>query len=129
MPARRFILFACPVFAAFAWPAGAGAVLPEMTGKIGTLPHGRYLCELPGDAAGPASVPVDGAWFDVINGSSYVSETGKGTYLRMGKNVVFTRGPMRGALFRLSGPRVLQRTNLEGPLARMRCVRSGPAAD
>ena len=67
-------------------------------GPIGTLPLGRYLCELPGDAAGPASRPIDKAWFDVTNGSSYRAATGKGTYLLRGGEVVFTRGPMRGAV-------------------------------
>jgi hypothetical protein len=96
-------------------------------GLLGTLPHGRYLCELPGDAIGPASRPLTGAWFDVVNASSYASESGKGTYLRTGMAVTFTTGPMRGARFELASPKVLRRTNLEGPLAAMRCVRSGPA--
>lgn len=96
-------------------------------GPLGTLPLGRYLCELPGDASGPASRPVDKAWFDVITGSSYAAASGGGTYLLTGNDVVFTRGPMRGARFVRAGPKVLQRTNLEGEFARMRCVRTRAA--
>lgn len=97
-------------------------------GDLGTLPTGRYLCELPGDAAGLASRPVDGHWFDVVNASRYVSDGGDGTYLLTGKSVVFTRGPMRGARFEWNGMRALKRTDLAGELARLRCVRTGRGA-
>jgi len=97
-------------------------------GELGTLPTGRYLCEVPGDAAGLASRPVDGHWFDVVNASRYVSEGGDGTYLLTGKSVVFTRGPMRGARFAWNGMRALKRTDLSGDLAKMRCVRTGRGA-
>ncbi|TCJ39325.1 elongation factor P [Parafrankia sp. BMG5.11] len=103
--------------------AGFGTAAHE--GKLGTLPHGRYVCELPGDAAGLASRPVDKAWFEITNASTYVAETGKGTYLLSGDDVVFTRGPMRGARFERVSPKRLQRTNLEGEFAKMRCVRTG----
>jgi hypothetical protein len=106
--------------------AGTGSAA-HAEGKLGTLPHGRYLCELPGDASGLASRPVDKAWFDITNASTYVAETGKGTYLLSGDEVVFTRGPMRGARFERVSPKRLQRTNLEGEFARMRCVRTGSA--
>jgi hypothetical protein len=94
-------------------------------GSLGTLPTGRYLCELPGDAAGPASRPVAGAWFDITNASSYVTEGGNGTYLLTGENVVFTRGPLRGATFERTGARALKRTDIGGPYAKLRCVRTG----
>lgn len=96
-------------------------------GPLGTLPLGRYLCELPGDAAGPASRPVAGAWFDIINASSYVAEGGDGTYLLTGDDMVFTRGPMRGARFERSGVRALKRLDLTGELAKMRCIKTGRA--
>ena len=96
-------------------------------GELGTLPLGRYLCELPGDAGGPASVPVDGAWFDIVNASSYDAEGGSGTYLLAGKRIVFTRGPMKGAEFERVSSRRLDRTDLDGELSRLRCVRTGRA--
>ena len=39
-------------------------------GRLGTLESGRYLCEVPGDAAGLASIPLKDMWYDVINASS-----------------------------------------------------------
>ena len=114
----RFLILAAVLCAA---PAQA-------QGDLGTLPAGRYLCELPGDAAGLASRPVDGHWFDVINASSYVAEGGSGTYLLTGKTVTFTRGPMRRARFEWNGMRALKRTDLTGELAKLRCVRTGRGA-
>lgn len=105
----------------------AGPALADGGGKLGTLPLGRYLCELPGDATGPASVPVDGAWFDIVNASSYDAQGGGGTYLLTGEKLVFTRGPMKGARFERVSSRRLDRTDLDGDLARMRCVRTGRA--
>jgi len=110
------------LFIAFAALCGSAAVAQ---GELGTLPKGRYLCELPGDAMGLASRPVEGQWFDVVNASRYVSEGGDGTYLLTGKSVVFTRGPMRGARFEWNGMKALNRTDLAGELAKLRCVRSG----
>ena len=104
---------------------GVSAAQAVPGGEIGTLPPGRYVCELPGDAAGLASRPVDKAWFEITNASTYVAETGKGTYLLSGDDVVFTRGPMRGARVERVSPKRLQRTNLEGEFAKMRCVRTG----
>lgn len=104
----------------------AGAA--QAQGDLGTLPPGRYLCELPGDAAALASRPVGGHWFDVVNASRYISDGGDGTYLLTGKTVVFTRGPMRGARFEWNGMRSLRRTDLAGELAKLRCVRTGRGA-
>lgn len=119
----RFSLL--PALALGAAFAATGA--PAADGPLGTLPLGRYLCELPGDAAGPASIPVEGAWFDIVNASSYAAEGGNGTYLLTGKNLVFTRGPMRGARFERTGMRALKRVDLTGPLAKMRCIKTGRA--
>lgn len=105
--------------------AAAAVPAPIADGRIDVLLHGRYVCELPGDATGPASRPVKGAWFDVVNNSSYLSEGGGGTYLRTGDKVVFTRGPMKGAMFSVTGDRAIQRTDLSGELRAMRCVRGG----
>ena len=113
--------------AVFAALAAVAAAPPPASGELGTLPHGRYLCELPGDAMGPASRPVAGAWFDVINGSSYETDKGRGTYLLTGDDLVFTRGPWNGARLKRASDRSLQRTDLAGEMAKLRCVRSGPA--
>ena len=105
-----------------------GATSVSAGGPLGTLPTGRYLCELPGDASGPASRPVEGAWFDIINASSYVTEGGDGTYLLTGDDVVFTRGPLRGAKFERTGARALKRTDIGGAYAKLRCVRTGSSS-
>ena len=112
---------------AFLAAPAVGADSPIADGKLGTLPLGRYLCEVPGDASGPASVPVADSWFDVVTGSSYVSEGGGGTYLLTGREVVFTRGPMKGERFELTSSRTLHRIDHEGMIDRLRCVRTGRA--
>lgn len=106
----------------------ACAALPAAAvpgGKIKTLPLGRYLCSTPGDATGPASVPVDGKWFDVVNASSYEAEGGGGTYLATGDEVIFTRGPMRGANFIRESERILRALDTRGEPTRLSCVRQG----
>jgi len=112
-----------PILAALLLAATAFPAFAE--GPLGTLPLGRYLCELPGDAAGPASRVVESEWFDIVNASSYLSTGGDGTYLLTGDTVVFTRGPMRGATFERTGAKALRRVDLAGPLAKLRCVRTG----
>lgn len=108
-------------------PVFAEPVSAEHGGRLGTLQPGRYLCEVPGDAAGAASVPVAGAWFDVKKASRYSAEGGSGTYLLTGDRVVFTRGPMKGATFDRVSKRRLERTDLAGERTKMRCVRTGRA--
>jgi hypothetical protein len=108
--------------------SAAVAAVPALAapgGRIETLPVGRYLCELPGDASGPASVPVDGQWFDIVNATTYASDGGEGTYLATEAAVTFTRGPMKGASFVRASTRTLKRTDLSGKLAALRCVLTG----
>lgn len=107
---------------------GVAGQAAHAQGRLGTLEPGRYLCELPGDAAGPASIPIEGAWFDIVNASSYAGAEGRGTYLLTGKSVIFTRGPMEGMKFVRTGARTLKSVGLSGELANMRCVRSGRGA-
>jgi hypothetical protein len=104
-------------------PSGARA-----EGRLGTLEPGRYLCELPGDAAGLASVPLPDMWFDVVNASSYTAPAGSGTYLLTGETLVFTRGPMKGMKFTRIGARTLKVVDGAGERAKMRCVRTGRGA-
>lgn len=124
----RRILLAAISITLLASPTVAAAQAPAMAGgKLGILPTGRYLCELPGDATGPVSRPLKDEWFDVVNASSYRSSGGAGTYLLTGETVVFTRGPMRGARFERTTPRALRRIDVSGDLANMRCIRTGRA--
>ncbi len=115
---------AFPVALVFASLSGAA----HADGRLGTLEPGRYLCELPGDAAGLASIPIQEAWFDIVNASSYSGAEGRGTYLLTGETVVFTRGPLKGLKFERTAPRTLKAVGLTGEMAKMRCVRSGRGA-
>ncbi|RXZ66273.1 elongation factor P [Pelagerythrobacter rhizovicinus] len=95
-------------------------------GKLGTLPHGTYVCSTPGDAMGaPWNVIPDGE-FTIDTASTYRTATGSGTYLLTDDRLVFTRGPLRGERFVRTGTTTLQRTDREGVPRRVRCVR-GPS--
>ncbi len=118
MTIRTIILSAA--VAAMAIPASAA---PQ--GKLDTLPRGTYGCEMPGNAAGPTGIPVADAGFKIINASSYTSARGSGSYLRTGKRVEFTSGPMRGRKFRIQGRTLLRELDEDGSLGRMRCVLYG----
>lgn len=103
------------------------ASVHPMSGRLGTLPHGTYVCSLPGDAGGPAWRVVDDRQFTIINASSYRNSAGSGTYLLTGKQVAFTRGPMKGTRFDRNGKSSLQLLDKNGQPDRIRCVR-GPVA-
>ena len=94
-------------------------------GKLGTLPQGRYVCSTPGDATGPAWRVIPGGGFTIETASTYHTETGSGTYLLTGKDVVFTRGPMKGQRFVQTGGVTLRWVDENGVPGRVRCVRSG----
>jgi hypothetical protein len=94
-------------------------------GRLGTLPLGHYVCALPGDATGEAITKIEGAWFEILTASSYVAEGGRGTYLLTGDDVVFTRGPMRGARFIRQSSQMLRKLDENGEPDRMRCTRQG----
>ncbi len=93
------------------------------TGKLGTLPHGNYVCSEPGDAGGAAWVVLPGKEFTIGNGSTYHTGDGSGTYLLTGKNVAFTRGPMKGMRFRRAGTATLRWIDEKGKPGRVRCIR------
>jgi hypothetical protein len=91
-------------------------------GPIGTVEQGLYVCELPGDAAGPRGVEQAGLGFRIENASRYSSEAGSGTYLRRGKELVFTSGPRNGERYQVVSPSFLRKMDGER-LGRLRCVR------
>ena len=93
-------------------------------GTIRTMPQGYYECALPGDASTEAWAPVEDAHFTIDNASSYVTEIGRGTYLLTGRNLVFTRGPLKGQRYRRIGDNALRVLQKDGTLGRMRCIRT-----
>lgn len=101
----------------------AGPALAAPGGPIASLTPGRYLCELPGDAAGPAGLRQDDETFVVLNASSYEAPSGRGTYLVTGDIVTITSGPKNGQRFRRISPNFLRRIGPDGSDSALRCVR------
>lgn len=108
------------IFAALMTCAAAASAV---TGKLGTLPLGNYVCSEPGDAGGAAWVPLEGKSFTIANGSTYHTPEGSGTYLLAGKSVTFTRGPMKGMRFERTGRTKLRWVDANAKLGRIRCIR------
>ena len=95
-----------------------------MQGRLGTLPHGSYVCSLPGDAGGPAWRELEDKRFTIENASIYRTESGSGTYLLTGTRVTFTRGPMKGMKFERTGNASLRWIDDDGKPGRIHCIRS-----
>lgn len=100
--------------------AAPGLAVPG--GEIGTLEQGRYTCELPGDATGPAGRHVAEADFTVISASSYRSNGTLGSYLLTGDSVVMTNGPHRGQKFHRLSRGFLRQVAADGSDGPLRCV-------
>lgn len=93
-------------------------------GPIGTVERGAYVCELPGDAAGPAGVPQPDRAFTIESASRYSSPQGAGTYLRRGDTLTFTSGARHGESYAIISSGFLRLIE-DGKPGRLRCVRSG----
>jgi len=92
-------------------------------GLIATLQVGNYACELPGDATGPAGVSQPERDFTIINASTYVSGTGRGTYLLTGTLLQLTSGPRKGERFVKLSDNFLRLLGADGAQTDMRCIR------
>ncbi|MCB2060793.1 MAG: hypothetical protein KDE21_09830 [Novosphingobium sp.] len=91
-------------------------------GEIGTLEKGRYVCELPGDATGPAGRHVAEADFTVISASSYRTGGRIGSYLLTGEFVIMTSGPHRGQRFHRISLGFLRGVEADGSDGKLRCI-------
>lgn len=101
-----------------------GISAPE-GGPLATLPRGQYRCSLPGDAGGAAYTPVASEDFRIIAASRYSNAKGEGTYLLRGRDLTFTRGPMKGARYeRISGSQ-LRKIGPDGQPGELLCTRMG----
>lgn len=118
MKALPRLLVASFVAAACAAPLTASPV-----DTIGTLAIGHFVCELPGDAIGPAGIRQPESDFDILNASAYRSAAGGGSYLLVGEVMTFTSGPRRGETYRRISTNFLRRLNADGSEAQLRCVR------
>lgn len=103
--------------------AAAPPVPPVPGGLIGTLPHGRYTCELPGDASGPVRIAAHDFDFTVIRGSSYRAGNSRGSYLLTGDTVTMTGGKLKGLKLHRIGDGFLRQVQANGADGDMRCVR------
>lgn len=102
------------------------AVPAQADGMLTTMPHGRYQCSLPGDAASTARILIEPAHFRIASASSYRSAKGRGTYIMKGNILTFTRGPKNGERYKRVGDNALQKLDAEGKPSRLLCSRVGP---
>lgn len=105
---------------------GALAAPLSAQGRLGLVEQGEYVCALPGDATGAAWIVQEGRGFSIVEGSSYRTERGNGTYLAEGRQITFTRGPLKGMKLMRLGSGLLQEIGRDGKLGRLRCHRAGP---
>ena len=94
-------------------------------GPIDTVLRGRYVCEMPGDAAKGASIPQPGRSFTIESSSRYTASQGGGTYLRRGDRLDMTSGPRKGETFLVLRPGFLRERQADGKPGRLRCVLQG----
>ena len=98
-------------------------IQPVPGGEIGVLQQCFYVCELPGDATGPAGIRQSAQDFSVHNGSRYSTPEGRGTYLLTGDLVQITSGPKKGQQFRQLSNNFLRELDATGTETDLRCVR------
>jgi hypothetical protein len=92
-------------------------------GSIGTMQRGHYVCELPGDATGPAGQRMPDSDFTITNASSYQSAGLAGTYLLTDNILIMTSGPMQGQRYRKKSGNFLRLIAPDGSDSALRCVR------
>lgn len=93
-------------------------------GELGTLPLGRYVCELPGDAAGPSRRHIPAEDFRVVSASSYTSGDVLGSYLLIGDQMRMTSGPHEGNRYRQMSSGFLRKIAADKKPGKLRCVRA-----
>ena len=103
--------------------ATASAALAQ--GPIDTVLRGRYVCEMPGNAAVGASVRLPDRSFTIESSSRYAAPQGGGVYLRRGDRMDMTSGPRRGETYLVIRPGVLRERQADGKPGRLRCVLQG----
>jgi hypothetical protein len=92
-------------------------------GQIGMLMVGRYDCELPGEVGGAVRRPDAKASFSITSSSIYIAADGSsGSYLKTGKIVQMTSGPLAGTRFKMVGAAFLRRIEANGQPGALRCV-------
>ena len=100
----------------------AGPLLATPGGDLDTLPLGDYVCELPGDATGPAGHRVPAEDFTVVTASSYRAGEALGSYLLVGDQLTMTGGPHQGKRYRRQSGGFLRKLDEQGNPGDLRCV-------
>ena len=101
----------------------AGPVTAAPGGDMETLPIGDYVCELPGDATGPAGLHVPVEDFTVVTASSYRSAGAMGSYLLAEDQLIMTSGPLKGKRYNRQSEGFLRKLDDQGNPGDLRCVR------
>ena len=123
---RRVFPAAAAAFVLVAAAPKSDMPQPVPGGLIGTLPQGKYTCELPGNAGGPVRVPAADFDFTVILGSSYRANGERGSYLLTGDLVQMTSGKLAGLKLHRVSDGFLRRVDASGRDGAMRCVLATP---
>jgi hypothetical protein len=109
----------------FAALLAATSSLAVAQGPIDTVLRGRYVCEMPGNAAIGASVPLPDRSFTIVRSSRYSAPQGAGVYLRRGDRMDMTSGPRRGETYLVVRPGFLRERQANGKPGRLRCLLQG----
>ena len=104
----------------------AGPLAATPGGDLETMPAGDYVCELPGDATGPAGVHVPAEDFTVVTASSYRAGGMMGSYLLAGSDLTMTGGPHQGKRYKRQSTGFVRKLDAEGKPGDLRCVRRKP---
>lgn len=91
-------------------------------GEINTMPLGDYICELPGDATGPAGLVVPNENFSVVTASSYRAGAAMGSYLLIGEQLTMTGGPHQGKRYHRQSESFIRKLDEAGNPSELRCV-------
>jgi hypothetical protein len=91
-------------------------------GEIDTMPLGDYICELPGDATGPAGHRVPDEDFSVVTASSYRAGDVLGSYLLVGEQLTMTSGPHVGKRYKRQSGGFVRKLDAQGKASDLRCV-------
>lgn len=102
----------------------AGPVSATPGGDLETIPIGDYICELPGDASGPAGVRVPAEDFTVVTASSYRAGGAMGSYLLAGDQLTMTGGPLQGKRYKRQSEGFVRKLDEQGNPGDLRCVRA-----
>jgi hypothetical protein len=91
-------------------------------GALDTMPLGDYVCELPGDATGPAGHRVTVEDFSVVTASSYRAGDALGSYLLVGEQLTMTGGPHVGKRYKRQSGGFVRKLDEQGKPGDLRCV-------